>query len=211
MASDGLDGVVAVARDITERKALETQLAWLARFDALTGVANRRAFDEALEHEWQRCIQAGLPIALILVDVDRFKAYNDHYGHQGGDACLRIVAATVGATIRRSADLVARYGGEEFAVLLPETDAEGAEAIAELLRHEVEALGLPHAAHGAECGVVTVSVGLAALRSATCRAACGPEALLEAADRALYRAKQGGRNRVMRAPRVDPLGPVAVA
>ncbi|WP_160299769.1 diguanylate cyclase [Belnapia sp. F-4-1] len=210
-ASGALDGVVAVARDITERKALETQLARLARFDALTGVANRRAFDEALGQEWARCMQAGLPIALIMVDVDRFKSYNDHYGHQGGDACLRVVAATVGATIRRAGDLVARYGGEEFVVLLPETDAEGAEAVAERLRYEVEALGLPHASRGLECGVVTVSVGLAGMQPASCRIARGPEALVEAADQALYRAKQDGRNRVMRAPQIDPLGPVTVA
>ena len=205
-----LDGVVAVARDITERKALETQLARLARLDALTGVANRRAFDEALDREWRRCLEDGLPMALIMVDVDRFKAYNDHYGHQGGDACLRVVAATVGATIRRAADLVARYGGEEFAVLLPETDAEGAEAVAERLRREVEALELQHAARGTEGGIVTVSVGLAALRPASCRAARDAAALVAAADKALYRAKQSGRNRVMRAPQIDPLGPVAL-
>jgi len=210
-ARSGLpDGVVAVARDITERKALETQLGRLARLDALTGVANRRAFDEALGLEWRRCLQDRLPMALIMVDVDRFKAYNDHYGHQGGDACLRVVAATVGATIRRAADLVARYGGEEFAVLLPETDAEGAEAVAERLRREVEALGLQHAARGTEGGIVTVSVGLAAMRPALCRAARDAGALVEAADKALYRAKQSGRNRVMRAPQIDPLGPVAL-
>ncbi|SDD91632.1 sensor domain-containing diguanylate cyclase [Belnapia rosea] len=204
-----LDGVVAVTRDITERKVLERQLATLARLDGLTGVANRRSFDEALGRAWAHCMQAGLPVSLILVDVDRFKAFNDHYGHQGGDGCLRVVAATVGATIRRAGDLVARYGGEEFVVLLPETDAEGAAAVAERLRMEVEALALPHAACGREDGVVTVSVGLATMRPASCRSARGPEALVEAADQALYQAKQAGRNRVMRAPQIDPLGPVA--
>ncbi len=204
-----LDGVVAVTRDITERKVLERQLATLARLDGLTGVANRRSFDEALGRAWAQCMQAGLPVSLILVDVDHFKAFNDHYGHQGGDGCLRVVAATVGATIRRAGDLVARYGGEEFVVLLPETDAEGAAAVAERLRMEVEALALPHAACGREDGVVTVSVGLATMRPASCRSARGPEALVEAADQALYQAKQAGRNRVMRAPQIDPLGPVA--
>ncbi|SDB71179.1 sensor domain-containing diguanylate cyclase [Belnapia rosea] len=204
-----LDGVVAVTRDITERKVLERQLANLARLDGLTGVANRRSFDEALGRAWAQCMQAGLPVSLILVDVDHFKAFNDHYGHQGGDGCLRVVAATVGATIRRAGDLVARYGGEEFVVLLPETDAEGAAAVAERLRMEVEALALPHAACGREDGVVTVSVGLATMRPASCRSARGPEALVEAADQALYQAKQAGRNRVMRAPQIDPLGPVA--
>lgn len=202
------DGVVAAARDITQRKALENQLATLARLDALTGVANRRAFDETLGREWARCMQSGMPLSLIMVDVDRFKAFNDHYGHQGGDACLRVVAATVGATIRRAGDLVARYGGEEFAVLLPETDAGGAAAVAERLRQEVEALGLPHAACGRPGGVVTVSVGFASMRPASSRGALGFEALVKAADQALYQAKQAGRNRVICAPRIDPLGPL---
>ncbi|MDB5374550.1 MAG: diguanylate cyclase, partial [Belnapia sp.] len=203
------DGLVAVSRDITARKAMENQLTALARLDGLTGVANRRAFDEAVSREWSRCLQAETPIALIMVDVDRFKAYNDHYGHPGGDSCLRVVAATVGATIRRAADLVARYGGEEFVVLLPETDAAGANAVAQRLRGELEALQLPHA--GAASGVVTVSVGVAAMVPIPGRGAPGPERLIEMADRALYYAKQTGRNRVVCAPVTSPTAPSPAA
>lgn len=204
------DGVVAVSRDITERKAMEKQLSTLARLDGLTGVANRRAFDETISREWFRCMQAKKPLALIMVDVDRFKAYNDHYGHQGGDACLRVVAATVGATIRRAADLVARYGGEEFAVLLPETDAAGASAVAQRLRGELEALRLPHAASAT--GIVTVSLGVAAMVPVIPgRGAPGTEWLIEAADRALYAAKQSGRNRVVCAPLSDLIAPSSAA
>ncbi|WP_236033586.1 sensor domain-containing diguanylate cyclase [Belnapia mucosa] len=208
-ATGEADGVVAVSRDITERKMLERQLDRLARLDGLTGVANRRSFDEAIGREWARCMEAGMPLSVILVDVDRFKAFNDHYGHPEGDACLRVVAATVGATIRRAADLVARYGGEEFAVLLPETEMEGAHAVAERLRAEVEALALPHAGCLEEGGMVTVSVGVATIQPASCRAARGPEALIGAADRALYAAKQAGRNQVCQAPQLDPLNQMA--
>lgn len=191
------DGAVAVSRDVTERKAFEAELARLASLDGLTGVANRRAFDEALGREWQRCARAAVPISLLLVDVDRFKAFNDHYGHQHGDECLRVVAATVGAIIRHASDLVARYGGEEFAVLLPDTDAMAAEAVAERLRAEVEALGLAHDGCGLSHAVVTVSVGGATLQPDTRCAAHGPGQLIEAADRALYQAKRSGRNRVV--------------
>lgn len=201
-----LDGVVAVSRDITLRKTLENQLSALARLDGLTGVANRRAFDEAIAREWLRCQTAGTPLSVIMVDVDRFKAFNDCYGHQGGDACLRVVAATVGATIRRAGDLVARYGGEEFAVLLPETDLAGAVAVAERLHQEVAALRLPHNAAG-PAATVTVSVGVATMRPIARRGAPGPEVLIEAADRALYKAKQTGRNRVVSAGPIDPLEP----
>ncbi|MDN3568825.1 diguanylate cyclase [Paeniroseomonas aquatica] len=206
-----LDGLVAVSRDVTVRKTLESQLSALARLDGLTGVANRRAFDEAIGREWTRCQLAGAPLSIIMVDVDRFKDFNDRYGHQGGDACLRVVAATVGATIRRAGDLVARYGGEEFAVLLPETDLPGALAVAERLRQEVAALRLPHIAAGPGTAAITVSVGVATMLPAARRGAPGSEVLIEAADRALYEAKQKGRNRVVSAGPIDPLEPVPSA
>ena len=193
------DGAVAVSRDVSGRKAQEAELSRLARLDGLTGLANRRALDEALGREWARCAVASTTVSLLLVDVDRFKAFNDHYGHQGGDECLRVVAATVGATIRRATDLVARYGGEEFAVLLPDTDAAGAEAVAERLRAEVEALGLPHDGFGVPGAVVTVSIGTATARPAPDGVPPGPASLVGAADRALYEAKRHGRNRVEQA------------
>ena len=200
-----------MSRDVTERKAQEADLARLARLDGLTGLANRRAFDEALEREWTRCASAGAPVSLLLVDVDRFKAFNDHYGHPAGDHCLRVVAATVGATIRRASDLLARYGGEELVVLLPDTDAAGAEAVAERLRAEIEALGLAHAGFGVAGAVVTVSVGLATARPAAPGVLPAAGSLVGAADRALYEAKRGGRNRVVQAPPPELLRRYATA
>lgn len=158
--------------------------------DPLTGVANRRAFDERLQAEWRRCARAGLPVALILADVDHFKAYNDHYGHQGGDACLVQVAAALRRAASRSHDMVTRYGGEEFAILLPQLDALGAEGVAHRLMDELAQLALPHAASPtAPC--VTMSMGLAALVP---RDAQGAETLVASADVLLYQAKSAGRN-----------------
>ena len=158
--------------------------------DPLTGVANRRAFDERLEAEWRRCARAGLPVALILVDVDHFKAYNDHYGHQGGDACLVQVAAALRRGAGRTHDLVTRYGGEEFAILLPQLDALGAEGVAHRLLDELAQLDLPHAA-SPTAPHITVSMGLCGMVP---REGQGPDALFAAADALLYQAKAGGRN-----------------
>ncbi|MFL6675336.1 MAG: diguanylate cyclase domain-containing protein [Massilia sp.] len=159
--------------------------------DGLTGVANRRAFNERLDAEWRRCERAQLPIALVLVDVDYFKKYNDHYGHQAGDDCL----VQVGAALRRAAgrpqDLVARYGGEEFAILLPQLDARGAEGVAARLRAELEQLAIPHAA-SATAPVVTLTMGIAGMSPSE---GAAPAALVQAADTLLYQAKAGGRNR----------------
>jgi diguanylate cyclase (GGDEF)-like protein len=192
-------GTLLLHREVASRRAKEAELARLVRLDALTGLANRRAFDEALGREWSRCALARTPVSLLLVDVDRFKALNDRYGHQAGDECLRVVAATVGATIRHSSDLVARYGGEEFAVLLPDTDAAGAEEAAERLRAEIQALGMPHEGCGVPGAVVTVSVGVATARPVQPGVLPGPGSLIGAADHALYEAKRGGRNRVVQA------------
>lgn len=192
-------GFVAVTRDVSGRKALEAkleeanrQLRVLAREDALTSLANRRRFDEALGEEYRRAMRVGSPLAIILLDVDRFKSFNDTYGHPSGDACLQSLAGMINRLFRRPADLTARYGGEEFVVLLPDTDAEGALVLAECIRSGMHALAIPHA--GSDFGFVTVSVGVAVMLPLVSPA--GPAALVEAADAALYEAKHAGRNTV---------------
>ncbi len=191
-------GYVSVTRDISERKALEAQLEEanrqlrvLAQQDGLTHLANRRLFDEALGVEYRRAMRAGSPLAVIMLDVDRFKSFNDTHGHPGGDACLQALAGVLQGGCRRPADLPARYGGEEFVLLLPNTDAAGALAVAECIRGSVRALAIPHA--GSEYGFATVSIGVAAMAPCSPQ---GPAALVEAADAALYRAKRAGRNTV---------------
>lgn len=159
--------------------------------DALTGLSNRRAFDRAFESEWRRCARSGKPLALALIDVDFFKAFNDAYGHVAGDAALRQVARAIADCAKRPGDLAARYGGEEFALVLPECDAAGASAVAEELCAAVRALRVQH--QGSSLGYVTVSAGVAA---AVPHAEGNPEALLALADEKLYRAKGLGRNRV---------------
>jgi diguanylate cyclase (GGDEF)-like protein len=172
------------------------ELAALARRDALTGVANRRQFDEVLEAEWRRARRARAPLALAIADVDHFKAYNDACGHQAGDACLQTIAQTLATVAHRAGDLVARYGGEEFAVILPGLDAEQAAAFAEAMRLAIEQRALPHPASSA-AGVVTASLGVSSLVPQRGDTAA---ALVHETDLALYRAKAGGRNRVAVAP-----------
>lgn len=167
------------------------RLELLSSTDGLTGVANRRKFNEALDAEWLRARRTGQSIGLILIDIDHFKLYNDHYGHQGGDACLQMVAATMSIGLRAGSDLIARYGGEEFVLLLPNTDLAGTRVVAERVRKAVEAKAEPHLK--SSMGVVTISVGLTAfVPDMDTRAAQH----IEAADQALYEAKRGGRNRV---------------
>lgn len=189
------DGVVAVSRDVTERKKIESELVRLATLDGLTGIANRRSLDGTLEREWRRCARAELPLSLLLVDIDKFKALNDSQGHPMGDECLRQMGAIIGSTVRRASDFSARYGGEEFAVLLPETDALGAAAVAERVRAEVEALAFPNEAGGLPGGVVTVSIGGATLWPVPGEEKSGPVALIQMADQCLYQSKRSGRNR----------------
>ena len=162
----------------------------LAHQDPLTGLANRRHFDQTLAAEWSRAGRAPSELSLVLIDIDHFKAYNDHFGHPAGDECLKAVAGALRAVARRGSDLVARFGGEEFAVLLPSTPAHGARVVAEAMRHSVEDLRIPHAPGAGT--VVTVSLGFA---TAVPSAGGDPSALLRDADRALYRAKAQGRNR----------------
>ena len=168
------------------------ELQRLSSIDSLTGIANRRQFDETLLREWRRAQRRGLSIALLVCDVDFFKHYNDHFGHQGGDECLRRIATTLRDQVRRPADLVARYGGEEFAIVLPETDAAGAMIVAEALRGAIEALHLAHAPSSGQAHV-TISLGLSATVPGP--ANVSPQALITGADAALYEAKRAGRNR----------------
>jgi diguanylate cyclase (GGDEF)-like protein/PAS domain S-box-containing protein len=197
---DGSPGIVAQFKDITLRKRTEEALEQanvalerLARIDGLTQVANRRTFDEALGREWQRLSREKAPLSLVLCDIDFFKKYNDHYGHQAGDECLRRVARTLSGCAKRPADMLARYGGEEFVFLLPQTPLEGARMIAEKARLDVEEMGLRHEASVVK-PVVTLSLGAAAVVP---DAVSDPETLVKAADEALYRAKEAGRNRVV--------------
>jgi len=162
----------------------------LAAMDGLTGIHNRRLFDEVLEREWLRGLEHGTPLSLVLTDVDNFKAYNDIYGHLAGDDCLKRVAQVVGRMPQRPTDLAARYGGEEFALILPNRSEPEAAKIADDMRRAVEALALPHKASKHD-GRVTISVGVVTrIPSEDATHA----ALIESADTCLYRAKEAGRN-----------------
>jgi len=202
-------GLVAIRLDVSELVQHESELnelnarlaqlnndlSILSRTDALTGLANRRAFDLGLAEEVSRATRHGVPLALLLVDIDHFKRYNDHYGHPAGDECLRRVAAALHECAARPADLVARLGGEEFALLLPHQSSEGALALAERCVQAVDAAAIAHGSSPV-APFVTVSVGVAQLRSG---ASQDPAALLAAADAALYQAKQRGRHRAIAA------------
>ena len=190
---------VGIVRDITQRKEMENRLKRYSYMDGLTSIANRRHFEETLDREWGRAKRVDKPIALIMGDIDFFKAYNDTYGHWRGDDCLKAVARCLSITLNRPGDLVARYGGEEFVVVLPDTDASGAVHVAEALRAEIEAMEIPHASSTAS-KVVTISLGIA---DAIPSEGCSPRDLIAQSDRALYRAKDKGRNRVERIERID--------
>lgn len=184
--------VLARVRTHVNLKLKAELLESLVMRDDLTGIPNRRHFNETYEIEWRRAQRAGSWLAVALVDVDQFKQYNDHYGHGLGDRCLRQVASALAATLLRPGDLVARYGGEEFAAVLPGADLAGARDVAERFRANVAALRIEHA-YSKLAEVVTVSVGYAAV---TASAGITLQNLLDLADRMLYRAKGGGRNRV---------------
>jgi diguanylate cyclase (GGDEF)-like protein len=161
--------------------------------DGLTGIANRRYFDVALDRELRRAQRMKGELSLLLIDIDSFKAYNDHFGHQQGDACLSTVAQALAAKLKRPADVAARYGGEEFAAILPDTSLEQARLHANAIREHVAGLALPHAP-AAHWPMVTLSIGVASFERERLHEV---PALIEAADKALYAAKRGGRNRVM--------------
>lgn len=177
-------------------RILTSMLESMAWIDGLTCVPNRRRFDEALDTEWKRAQRAGTPLSLIMVDVDRFKEYNDHYGHGAGDTCLKKVAETLVASVTRAGDLVARYGGEEFVLLIPETSASGARLLAEELCRRIEEQEIPHE-YSSASSWVTISIGYASVVPGH---DASSSALLEEADRMLYEVKKSGRNRAHGTP-----------
>ena len=175
------------------------ELEYLSYYDDLTGLANRGRFEKRLESEWKRSVREQGTLALILVDVDYFKQYNDTYGHLAGDECLRRIAKTLQDCCKRPADLSARYAGEEFIILLPDTNVEGATILAETIREKVEDLNIRHETSAAHT-IVTVSLGVAVVQPSL---ANSQNELIAHADEALYFAKQHGRNLVALIP--DPL------
>jgi len=164
----------------------------LSMTDGLTGVANRRSFNDTIDAEWRRCARAGMPLSVIMIDIDHFKLYNDHYGHQAGDQCLQQVSAAMKRCATRPQDLLARYGGEEFILLLPQEGLEGTEVVARRILDEVRKLAIPHAA-SPTVPQLSISMGLASASPPI--DSTDPSALIRAADANLYRAKQKGRNR----------------
>ena len=197
----------AMAQRLTEReeelRIANAHLDQLARLDSLSGLSNRRGFDAKLDEEWSASAKSRDPLALMMIDVDHFKAVNDRYGHVAGDMCLRTVADALACSVRE-ATLVARYGGEEFALLFAATTLDRALDIAERLRATVEQLSLTHQA--APLGRVTVSIGVAALCARMDQSAA---VLIEAADAALYGAKRRGRNTVVGHGTIAPLAQIA--
>ncbi len=184
---------------------LNMELLQLANLDGLTGLANRRYFNERYAEEWARAVRAKKPIALIMSDVDRFKVFNDNYGHLGGDDCLKQVAATIKKVVARPGDIVARYGGEEFIVALPNTNLEGAMYVAEKIRADVEQQAIPHQFSDISTHV-TISLGVATVIP---QPGTDPATLIKQADQYLYQAKNAGRNRVQGAA-LSPDDPVSV-
>ena len=189
---EGRPYIVAVGRDISLRKQREQDLIERSLRDGLTGVWNRRAFDERMAEYWHNSARKGRPLSVVMIDVDHFKAYNDSLGHPAGDECLRKVAQALKSGVLRGSSMLARYGGEEFVALLDEADADAARSVGERMRQTVLAMTLPHP-RSSVGDVVTVSAG-AASRIPTWDQE--PAVLMAAADAALYRAKQNGRNRV---------------
>lgn len=179
--------------DITKRKETEEVLRKLSSLDGLTGLANRRTFDNTLNDEWHRALRTKNHFSLIMVDIDFFKKFNDQYGHQAGDKCLKDVARKMKDAVKRPGDLVARYGGEEFVVVLPMTDKKNAFTIAEHMRKDVESLKIPHEL-SKPGKFITISLGVATV---TPKFEYSQSELLEEADKALYMAKREGRNKVV--------------
>jgi diguanylate cyclase (GGDEF)-like protein/PAS domain S-box-containing protein len=182
---------VGIAFDVTSQKALEEQLLALVMHDPLTGVRNRRSFDQSLRNEWRRCTRMRLPLSVLMIDIDEFKRYNDTYGHQSGDEALCAVARALSKEVNPSADLLARYGGEEFIALLPDTNIDQATGVAARMLESVRALQQPHTASA--LGFVTISIGVASAAPLLGGRAID---LIGSADQALYRAKRTGRNRL---------------
>jgi diguanylate cyclase (GGDEF)-like protein/PAS domain S-box-containing protein len=194
-----INGVVAISRDMTDRVHLEAELATQATTDSLTGLGNRRRFDEHLEAEWVRARRAGTCLSILMIDVDQFKKFNDQYGHQAGDQCLQSLATVLAKHVMRPGDLAARYGGEEFALILPNTEAAGCAQVGERVCQAIRALGLVHE-WNLPSRRVSVSLGGATAWPRDLRGSGEWPALIEAADGALYMAKDSGRNRLVMSP-----------
>ena len=186
-------------REKDEAQGLAAKLLALSTQDSLTEIANRRRFDEFLDKEWRRSARAGAAVALILCDIDGFKPFNDRYGHQQGDDCLRRVARVIDDHAKRGGDLAARYGGDEFALILPDTNLRNALQLADRMRRAIEQLAIRHEAASAK-GIVTASVGVAAMAPPRSLA---PRALIAQADAALYQAKLSGGNQALARPAPD--------
>jgi diguanylate cyclase (GGDEF)-like protein len=211
---------IQVARLRDSERAKAAELERLSTIDPLTGIANRRAFDDALEQEWRRMMRHKAALSLLMIDVDCFKLFNDSYGHVAGDQCLRAVAQTIAGRARRAGEMAARYGGEEFAVLLPHSDIGNANGLAALICESIRERRIPHEG-SVVAPYVTISVGVASIAdipksvaalsretAATVASLVGPTLLVEAADHALYRAKTAGRNRFVAAG-PDDMAPAA--
>ena len=198
--ADQVAGAIHLARMAGELELANRKLEQLSMSDGLTGIANRRCFDQRLESEWMRHAGNGRPLALLLVDADCFKALNDECGHLHGDECLRELARLCRGAVDGEHDLVARYGGEELVLLLPERDLRTARRIAERLRKRIESAGMAHP-NSTVGPVVTVSIGVAALLPSRLQS---PDQLIMAADHALYAAKARGKNRVGGVARSSP-------
>ncbi|MCP4695901.1 MAG: diguanylate cyclase [Gammaproteobacteria bacterium] len=184
--------VMARIKNHLELKRHRDLLDQLSSLDGLTGIPNRRKFDEFLDYEWHRALRTGLPLSLGLLDIDYFKNFNDRYGHVAGDDCLKKVGKTLENSLKRTTDLAARYGGEEFACVLPETDLQGAMYIARELHAKINALAIPHELSVA-APHITVSMGVTTQIPSP---SDSPAALIKEADKRLYQAKEAGRNRV---------------
>lgn len=193
--------VKARVRTHLQLKKRTDKLEALAMVDGLTGIANRRSFDQTFEQEWSRAQRSAANLSLIMIDIDEFKAYNDNYGHGAGDDCLQLVAGAIKSTVCRPGDFVGRYGGEEFVILLPACDLKCAPTMAQKIRLAVKGLNIPHAFSGT-ADHITVSLGCETMK-------CDPETsssqLLQKADQALYLAKERGRDRVVASNPADPL------
>lgn len=196
---NGITAVGAIGTEITARKKAEAaleksrqELALLSFTDALTGIANRRKFDDVLDTEWKRAQRNETPLSIIMMDIDFFKPFNDNYGHTAGDECLKILAKALSESLERPGDLVARYGGEEFVCIMPETDGDGARNVAEQLLEVVRGARIPHE-FSSVADIVTMSLGCLTVVG---RQDLTAEAIMRDADRLLYQSKNGGRNRI---------------
>lgn len=197
---------ILISRDARERERLNQELSHLAHQDSLSGLANRRHFDHVLDREWHRLGRENRPLAVLFIDVDHFKLFNDRYGHGAGDDALRQVGLALKKSLRRPGDLPARYGGEEFVILLPATDEKGAVEVANRVLREIDTLQIPH--YASNNGLLTASIGLAL---SIPEPELSPDTLLQLADSALYEAKRLGRHQVVSAINIDKNDQVQMA